>query len=131
MPGRAGGFAGAMPVPLHAGHGRSIGGRTGFFIRNDLHQTSFSLRKRATLAVSRTRKYLSAYLPSRLRSGPPHPRHSSGALCSGGASIRTTLYLASHVGHWNVASVMSAIIAQAEAHVIHKPAQGAVDVVKA
>jgi len=51
------------------------------------------------------RKYFSAYLPSRLRSGPPQPRHSSSWSCVGGASARTTLYSVWQVGQWTVSGM--------------------------
>lgn len=47
------------------------------------------------------RKYLSANLPCRLRNGQPQPRQVSCLSAIGGASARTTLYLASHAGQRN------------------------------
>jgi hypothetical protein len=63
----------------------------------------FGFRPRAGRRPIAPRKYLSANLPSRLRSGPPQLRQRtcSTLSCEGGASTRTSLYCSSQFGHRN------------------------------
>jgi hypothetical protein len=48
--------------------------------------------------------YFRTNFPSRFWRGAPQLRQANCRSCDGGASTRTNLYRASHVGHWNIAA---------------------------